>query len=100
QEVIEKGFIMMRAFVWAMPLFGIHFMISMTFQATGKAELAFILMLVRQFVFFLPLLFILNALYGFNGFIYTQPIVDAVTTVIAAGLLFVFLKRLPQKSCK
>ena len=100
QEVIEKGFIMMRAFVWSMPLFGIHFMISMTFQATGKALLAFILVLVRQIVFFLPLLFILNSLYGFQGFIFTQPIADAVTSVIAAGLLFVFLKRLPQKSIK
>ena len=97
EDVIEKGLIMLRAFVWSMPLFGIHFMISMTFQATGKALLAFILMLVRQTIFFLPLLFILNALYGFNGFIFAQPISDMVTTVLGICLFAYFWKKLQKQ---
>lgn len=93
-DVIEKGVIMMRAFVWSMPLFGVHFIIGMTFQATGKALKAFILLAVRQIFFFLPMLFILNYLYGFKGFIFAQPTADALTSVIALFLLLSFLKQI------
>ena len=99
-DVIEKGVIMIRAFVWAMPLFGIHFIISMTFQATGKAMKAFILVVVRQIFFFLPMLFVLNYLYGFQGFIFAQPAADALTSFIALFLLLSFLKQISSKQKK
>jgi hypothetical protein len=37
----------------------------------------------RQFLVYLPLLFILNHFFGFTGFIYTQPIADIITTTVA-----------------
>lgn len=99
-DVIAKGMAMMRPFVWSMPLFGVHFLISMTFQATGKAVSAFILVLVRQALFFLPMLFILNALYGFTGFIYAQPLADMFTTVMAVALFVWFLRHLPKNQAR
>ena len=100
EDAIEKGVVMVRAFVWAMPLFGVHFIISMTFQATGKALKAFILVAVRQIFFFLPMLFILNHLYGFQGFIFAQPAADALTSVIALFLLLLFLRQISPKQKK
>ncbi len=94
EDVIQKGMVMLRPFIWALPIFGIHFIISMTFQATGKALLALTLVLVRQLIFYLPLLFTLNALFGFNGFVYAQPVADLLTTFLGVGLFVLFLRRL------
>ena len=98
EDVIEKGVIMLHAFLWAIPFFGIHFIICMTFQATGKALLAFILVGARQCFLFMPLIFLLNRLYGFKGFVYAQPVSDIITTVLACGLLVIFFYRLHKKA--
>ena len=98
EDVIQKGVVMLRAFLWAVPFFGVHFIIGMTFQATGKALLAFILVGARQCFLFLPMIFILNHFYGFEGFIFAQPVSDIVTTVLACGLLAIFFYRLHKKS--
>ena len=66
--------------------------IMVTFQATGKAVRAMVVALGRQCLVYLPLLFTLNALYGFEGYIYAQPIADIVTTLIAFLLSLSFLK--------
>jgi len=40
----------------------------------------------RQLLFFLPLLYLLNYTFGFNGFIWAQPAADILTTGIAIVL--------------
>jgi Na+-driven multidrug efflux pump len=54
-----------------------------TFQALGMAIRATIVNMGRQFLIYLPLLFILTRLFDFNGFIYAQPISDLVTTGVS-----------------
>jgi Na+-driven multidrug efflux pump len=54
-----------------------------TFQALGKPILATIVMLGRDFLFCLPLLFIFDYLWQFNGFMYCQPVADGLTTCVA-----------------
>ena len=98
EDVIEKGTIMLRAFLCAIPFFGVHFIIGMTFQATGKALLAFILVGTRQCFLFLPLIYILDHLYGFQGFVFAQPISDIITTFVACSLLGIFFYRLHKRA--
>lgn len=98
EDVIEKGNIMLRAFLWAIPFFGVHFIIGMTFQATGKALLAFILVGTRQCFLFLPLIYILDHLYGFQGFVFAQPVSDIITTFVACSLLGIFFYRLHKRA--
>jgi Na+-driven multidrug efflux pump len=40
----------------------------------------------RQLLFFIPLLYLLNYFFGFNGFIWAQPAADILTTGIAVVL--------------
>ena len=56
-------------------------------QAIGKAVPALILSTGRQGLYYIPLIFILNALFGFNGFIYTQAIVDFLMVITATLML-------------
>lgn len=91
---IDAGWQFLKAFCIAVPFIGIQVTLMVTFQSTGKALKAMIVSLGRQCIIYIPLLLILNKLFGFSGFIYAQPIADNLTTVIAVILSVSFLKEL------
>jgi hypothetical protein len=40
----------------------------------------------RDFLFYLPLLFMFNHLWQFGGYMYSQPVADGLTTCVALAL--------------
>jgi Na+-driven multidrug efflux pump len=80
---IDAGTKLLRATVWALPFTGVQMTLMVTFQALGKPVLAAIVTLGRDFLFYLPFLFILDYFWHFDGFMYCQPLADALTTVAA-----------------
>ncbi|MHB9291587.1 MATE family efflux transporter [Hollandina sp. SP2] len=93
---INAGTKLLRATIWALPFTGIQMTLMVTFQALGKPVLATIVTLGRDFIFYLPFLFILNHFWHFDGFMYCQPLADALTTCVALILsvrLFKAMKR-------
>lgn len=91
---VAAGAKILRAFIWCAPFFGIQFTLVVTFQATGKALKAMVVSLGRQCLIYLPLLFILNSQFGFDGFIYAQPAADIITTIVAVLLSISFIKQM------
>jgi putative MATE family efflux protein len=83
---IEAGTAMMHTFVWGLPFVGSQITLMVTFQSFGKSVQAMVITLGRQFLFYIPLLYLLNYLLGFNGFIWAQPAADILTTGIALAL--------------
>jgi putative MATE family efflux protein len=96
-RTIDAGSKMMRAFLVGMPLLGIQMTIMVTFQALGKPVHATIVNMGRQFLIYLPLLFLLNSFFGFTGFIYAQPISDIVTTIVAVLLSISLFRNFPKQ---
>ena len=91
---IEVGAKILRAFCFAIPFIGLQMTMMVTFQSTGKALSAMIVSLGRQCIIYLPALLILNRLFGFNGFIYAQPLADILTTVVAVLLSRSFFREM------
>ncbi|GBU24399.1 multi antimicrobial extrusion protein [Fibrobacteria bacterium R8-3-H12] len=85
-KTIEAGKVMMHAFVWGLPFIGSQITLMVSFQSFGKAFQAMVITMGRQLLFFLPLLYLLNYIFGFNGFIWAQPSADILTTGIAVIL--------------
>ena len=94
QPTVEAGWEILKAFMICVPFFGVQMTLLVAFQATGMAVKAMVVSLGRQCIIYMPLLFILNHFFGFNGFIYAQPIADIVTTLMALLLSISFLKQL------
>jgi putative MATE family efflux protein len=80
---IGAGTAMMHTFVWGLPFVGSQITLMTSFQSFGKSVQAMVITLGRQFLFYLPLLYLLNHLSGFTGFIWAQPAADILTTGIA-----------------
>ncbi len=94
--VVESGIGMMIALQISGPVIGILFLNINTIQGMGKALPSLILTVCRQGLVFVPMVFILNALFGLNGVIYAQGVADYVSIVISSCICFVILRKLTR----
>ena len=86
-EVIAIGSRVLRTIMWILPFVGAVSMCRMSFQAMGKPQYAFGITLVRQLFLYVPLLLILNRLFGFGGMICAQPITEFIMMIVSVWLL-------------
>jgi len=94
-KTIEAGTIMMHTFIWGLPFIGSQITLMVSFQSFGKSIQAMVITMGRQLLFFMPLLYLLNHIFGFKGFLWAQPGADILTTGIAVILsrpLFRFMR--------
>ena len=86
-EVIRLGSRALRTVMWILPFVGAVSMSRMSFQAMGKPLSAFVITLVRQLFLYVPLLLILDRVFGFSGMLWAQPVTEAIMTVFSVRLL-------------
>jgi putative MATE family efflux protein len=91
---VDAGTRLLYATLWSLPFVGLQMTMMVTFQALGKPLLTTIVTLGRDFLFYLPLLFIFDYLWQFDGFMYCQPVADMITTVVAVVLSVRLFKQL------
>ena len=93
EEVIRIGARVLRNIMFILPFVGTVSMCRMSFQAMGKPIYAFCITLVRQLILYIPLLLVLNSLFGFGGMIKAQPITEAVMMTVSLLLLYRFITK-------
>lgn len=86
-DVVSQGSFVLTAMSCAAPIIGVIMVGMNCLQAFGKAIPSLILSTGRQGLFYLPLLFILNAAFGFHGLVFTQAIVDFLMVITATIML-------------
>lgn len=97
-EVISYGSDMLIATSLAGPILGLLFLSINSMQALNRPLPATLLSVCRQGLFFIPLLYILHALFGIDGINFTQAAADYLTIVISLLLLKHSMRTLPQNS--
>ncbi|NLA87411.1 MAG: MATE family efflux transporter, partial [Clostridiales bacterium] len=70
----------------AVPVMQMNFLTNTTFQAMGKGWQSLVLTACRQGLINIPLLFIMNSLFGLFGIIWTQLAADALTLIISTTM--------------
>lgn len=84
--VIGYGIQMVIALQLSGPVIGILFLCINVLQGMGKALPSLILTICRQGLVFIPLVFLLNQMFGLEGVIYAQPTADFVSIVLSSLL--------------
>ena len=74
---------MLIAYMISGPFIGILFTNMNCMQSAGKALSATIISVLRQGVLLIPVLYLLNALFGLNGVIYGQALTDCITVLLS-----------------
>ena len=85
--VVATGSYVLRNIMFILPFVGATSMSRMSFQAMGKPQYAFGITLMRQLFLYVPLLILLNRLFGFGGMIKAQPITELIMMAVSVSLL-------------
>ncbi len=80
----------LRIFIAMLPVLSINLMGTTFFQSIAQGKVSMILGLLRQFVFLIPMLFVLPNFFGLNGVWMATPIADGLAVLVT---LVVLLKR-------
>ena len=88
----------MRITMSALVIVGPTILFSTAFQGLSKGKEALALSLIRQFLFFVPLLLLLPRIWGINGVWLTWPVSDALAFIVAGLWLFREYKLQQQKN--
>ncbi|MCY6369974.1 MATE family efflux transporter [Clostridium ganghwense] len=99
-EFIQNGADILRVVVLMVPVIGIQVVGSTLFQSIGKAMPSLILSLLRQVIFFIPLVIILPKYIGISGIWKSFPVADFGATVITAILMINEMKKLTMEQEK
>jgi multidrug efflux pump len=101
REVITVGTRILRAMIIGLPAIGVQMVLMNAMQAMGKGMPALIISLSRQGIVFVPALVLLNAFFGFSGFIYAMAVADILSMALSVSLflrLIVKIERTAQQS--
>lgn len=96
--VLEIGTMALRAQAVSMPLLPIGIVANMTFQSIGKAWRATMMSAMRQGIFFIPLIFVLPAIFELWGVVTTQAASDVLTAIFCMPFLVGFYKNLTDET--
>jgi len=96
-EVISIGAKVLRAQMLILPCVGAVSMSRMSFQAMGKPGYAFGITMVRQLFLYVPLLLLLNSVFGFSGMIYAQPLTELIMMAVSLLLLVCVIQEESRK---
>jgi Na+-driven multidrug efflux pump len=78
----------MRISMISMTLIGFNILVTTTFQGLSRGTTALVLSLVKQFVVFIPLLYLCRYLWGLNGVWISWPIADTLSAAVSFGFIY------------
>lgn len=91
-DTVRFGTQFLRARCFATPLMFLCFSMVHFTQAIGRGKASFLLAVIRQLVFNIPILFLLNGLFGMIGIVWTQAVADAFT-VVASYIIYAVIRK-------
>ena len=89
---VELAASMLRTILFGMPFIGFTMVTTCIFQSTGKAAGALALSAGRQGYIYAAVLFVMSALFKYQGVVASQPVADLFSAVLAYVLLKIMLK--------
>ena len=85
-EVVAYGVEMLTAYMLSGPVIGFLFVNMNSLQSVGHALEATVLSVLRQGVLLIPLLYLLQAMFGLTGVIFGQSVTDYAAVILSAVL--------------
>jgi putative MATE family efflux protein len=86
--LLSIAIIAMRISMISMTLIGFSILITTTFQGLSQGTTALVLSLIRQFIVFVPLLYLCRWLWGLNGVWISWPIADAGSALVSFAFIY------------
>ena len=83
EETIRLGAEFLRGRCFALPFMMIGYHVVNFMNAVNKGKISFLLAIIRHIVLIIPIMLILNKIWGLNGLVWSQIVSDSANSVIA-----------------
>lgn len=83
EETVGQGVLFLRGRCLALPFMMIGYHIVNYMNAVDRGKVSFLLALIRHIVLIIPIMIVMNLLWGLNGLIWSQLVADFLNAVIA-----------------
>ncbi len=93
QETVKIASRMCTFIGLALPFLGYSTYVNQLYQSLGYVKGATVLASCRQGIFFIPLIFILPAIFALDGILLTQPFSDFLTFLVSVPFHLIFFKK-------
>ncbi|MDD3229472.1 MAG: MATE family efflux transporter [Oscillospiraceae bacterium] len=97
EPVVSWGVRILRVQMFMFLWLGPQMIAATSLQALGRALPSLFLSIARQGIFFIPLLFAANSLFGLTGLFMAQPVADLLTLALGCALLWFFMRKAQQR---
>jgi len=92
-ELLEITIPSMRIMLATMMFIGPNIMFITAFQGLSRGTMALVLSLVRQFILFVPLLYLFSHLFGMYGIWYSLPASDILSFIVTYVIIYLVYRR-------
>lgn len=92
-QVVELGSFMVLASVVSAPVVAIYQLCTAYLQGTGMVSYATLTALLQKGLIYVPVLYLMNALWGLSGVVFAGVATDTISTAVACALCLVWAKK-------
>ena len=96
-QTVEFGTKFLQARCFATPFMFLSFHMVHFMQAVDKGKCSFCLAVIRQLCLNIPILFVLDRLFGMTGIVWTQTVADIINVVISYVIYAQVMKEISKK---
>ena len=97
-ETVRYGTQFLQARCFATPFMFLSFNMVNFMQAIGKGKISFYLAVIRQLCLNIPILLILNSIFGMPGIVWTQMVADCLNVIVSYIIYFRICRTLKEKT--
>ena len=97
EETVRLGIMFLQARCFALPFMMIGYHIVNYMNAVGKGKVSFILALLRHVIILIPVMLIMNAVWGVTGLIWSQLTADILHSAAASVIYLKVRKSINRK---
>ena len=97
-ETVRLGAAFLRARCFATPFMFLSFNMVHFMQAVNRGRESFLLATIRQIGLNIPILFLMNALFGMMGIVWTQAIADILNVTISYVIYGRVIRKIRKES--
>ena len=83
EETVRQGAAFLRGRCFALPFMMAGYLIVNYMNAVNRGKISFLLAVIRHLALIIPVMLILNYIFGMNGLIWSQLAADSVNAIIA-----------------
>jgi Na+-driven multidrug efflux pump len=97
-ETVRYGTEMLKARCFALPFMMVGYHVVNYMNAINKGKVSFFLAILRHVILIIPILLLMNMIWGFGGLLWSPLVADVVNTAVTLFIMFSVVSKVQKET--